>query len=239
MADFKTHWRVGLVTSSLSALGLSLYELAPARHIPLLLAIGWTGSIIPDIDSDTSRPRRIIFAGLALFLPSILIYRVEQLHTPLRVVTFWVASAVLILSPLKWVFGKMTRHRGVYHSIPAALIYGGGCAVIALRESASPSLQLSISICGALGFLTHLILDELWAVDFNGRKLPRAKRSFGTALSLGSRYPRANLALYLTLLLTARIWWAKLNQIPVIPEELNIIITAWWGVLRSIFLGEI
>ena len=235
MADFRTHWRIGLVTSGLSALGLSALKLAHPRHIPLLLAVGWIGSIIPDIDSDTSRPRRLIFSGLALLLPTAFIYRVSWLNAaPERVIIFWILSAYLIITPVKWLFGKLTRHRGVYHSIPAALIYGGVCALLALRESASPTLQLALSLSGALGFLTHLTLDELWSVDFNGRALPRAKRSFGTALALGGKGHRANLALYLTLFMTARLWWAQLHQIDVIPEEFGIIARAWWGALSAL-----
>ena len=73
MADFNNHWRFGLVTSAASATALSWFQFYDTRLLPLLVIIGWVGSIVPDIDSDTSRPRKLIFDGLCLILPPALI----------------------------------------------------------------------------------------------------------------------------------------------------------------------
>ena len=81
-----------------------------------------------------------------------------------------------------------------------------------------------------IGFITHLTLDELWAVDFNGTVL-RTKRSFGTALSLRARQPKVNLILYTTLALSLRLWWAQWHGIPFLPESLSIVMNAWSGVV--------
>ncbi len=45
-----------------------------------------------------------------------------------------------------------------------------------------------------LGYLTHLLLDELWSLQLRGR--PRIKQSFGTALKLWSRDTWGNASVY-------------------------------------------
>ena len=234
MADFKTHWRVGLATSTLGAMSVNWLGLAAPKILPLLVAVGWVGSIIPDIDSDTSKPRRIIFIGLGILLPPVLVYRLSWVHqSPERVVIFWGICALLILYPLKWFFKKYTRHRGVYHSIPAALIYGCLCALLAHHEEASRDLQLAISFVATVGFLTHLTLDELWSVDFNGKVLSK-KRSFGTALCFKSKHAKVNMILYTTLAIGLRLWWAQWHDIPFFPESISVILSAWSGTLSEL-----
>ena len=239
MADFKTHWRVGLVTSTSAAFSLSWLKLCDTKLLPLLVIVGWIGSIIPDIDSDTSRPRRIIFDGLCLVLPPALIYRVPILHaSPAYAILFWAGAAWLILKPLKWSFKRYTKHRGVYHSVPAALIFAALCATLALHESATRGMQLSVAVIALVGYLTHLALDELWAVDFNG-KLPTKKRSFGTALCWRGNQTRDTLLLYLTLGACARVYWSMWHKSPLVPVELMTIFKAWGGALIRIVNGEV
>ena len=220
MADFKTHWQLGLGASVAGALGVSLLGLAPPKMMPLLVLVGWVGSIAPDLDSDTGRPLRLIFGGLSALLPSALLWRVEWLQeSPERAVIFLLSAAFLILVPLKWLFKTFTKHRGVVHSVPAALIFGGLCFLLAYHEEAERPLMWAIGALGTIGYLTHLTLDEFWSVDFNGTKIT-VKRSFGSALSwrTGSLFKSA--ALYLTLGL---VWWscyALWARRPLIPEEL-------------------
>ena len=229
MADFKNHWRFGLLSSSLSATLLSWFKLYDTRLLPLLVLIGWVGSILPDIDSDTSRPRRLIFDGLCFILPPALIYRIPYLHsTPFYAVLSWALMTFIILKPTKWVFKRYTKHRGVFHSIPAALIYSIMCALLAFHESAPKGLQISIMVCGFIGFITHLILDEVWAVDFNGR-LPAKKRSFGTALTWGGSSVKANYMLYGLLLISVRVYWSFWYEEPFLPELLRVTLSGWGG----------
>ena len=239
MADFRTHWRVGLVTSTGGAFTLSWLKLCDPKLLPLLVLVGWVGSIIPDIDSDTSHPRRIIFDGLCFVLPPALIYRVPLLHSsPVYALLFWGGATWLILKPLKWSFRKYTKHRGVYHSVPAALIFSALCATLALHESAPKELQLSVAMIALIGYLTHLTLDEIWAVDFNG-KLPSKKRSFGTTLCWRGNQPRDTIILYLTLFVFSRVYWSMWYQLPLIPSELTAIGKAWFGAFIKILSSEL
>lgn len=230
MANFTTHWRIGLASSSIGALVMTTCQWSPPRQLPLLILVGWIGSLLPDIDSDTSRPQRLIFGALSAIIPSLCLYRISWLsQSVLRAGLFFIISAFVILIPLRKLYQRYTKHRGVYHSIPAALIYGLLTATFAHHEDASHSLQIALGSVAVVGYLTHLLLDEIWAVDFNGRSLSK-KRSFGTALTWrGSRHSRANILLYLTLFLCLRLWWSTRYECRFLPDQLNTIFQAWWG----------
>ena len=217
MANFETHWRIGLGSTIIGTLMASWLHFTDPKHIPFLVLAGLIGAIAPDIDSDTGRPLRIIFGGLAVVLPPLLLWRIPWLHAGAeRALLFWAFSLYLILRPSKWLFKRFTKHRGVIHSIPAAFIFGEGVFLLAHYERATPRFQLAIGLIGCLGYLTHLILDEIWAVDFNGVRL-RKKRSFGTALCLKDRSRRKTFLLYLILFLLGRTCWVQWYQIDWIP----------------------
>lgn len=227
MADFKTHWQVGLGASVAGALTVSSLGFASPQMLPLLIAVGWIGSIAPDLDSDTGRPLRLIFGGLSFILPSALLWRIPWLHeSPERAVLFLGLSVYAIHSPARWLFKTFTKHRGAIHSVPAALIFGGLCFLLAYHEDARRPLMWAVGALGSLGYLTHLILDELWSVDFNGTKLT-VKRSFGSALSLRTGSTIKTSALYLTM---ALVWWACYRlwaRLPFIPEALVELWSEW------------
>lgn len=227
MADFKTHWQVGLGVSGLGALGISTFGLAPPKMIPLLIMIGWIGSIAPDLDSDTGRPLRIIFGGLSVLLPSALLWRIEWLQqSPERAILFLGLSMYLIHSPVRWLFKTFTKHRGAIHSIPAAFIFGGLCFLLAYHEEAKRPLMWAIGAIASLGYLTHLCLDEFWSVDFNGTKI-KVKKSFGSALSFTTHSVWKTSFLYLTL---GIVWWACYSlwaKQPLIPTFLTQQWNAW------------
>ena len=220
MADFKTHWQVGLAASVGGSLISNWAGLASPKLIPILVAVGWVGSIAPDLDSDTGRPLKLIFSGLAVLLPPVLLWRVPWLHESAeRAVMFWGLAALLIQGPLKWIFKTFTKHRGVVHSVPAALIFGCVCFVLAYHEAADRRFQVATGFMGALGYLTHLVLDEFWSVDFNGTSI-KTKKSFGTALSLRGRSKLQTTLLYLTL---GVMGWGCLTLFrdePFIPKRL-------------------
>ena len=78
-----------------------------------------------------------------------------------------------------------TVHRGMFHSIPALLIFTG----LAFLICGSTNLHLRYFKAGGvfLGVVSHLMLDEIYSVEWAGGRW-RFKSSFGTALeALGRR----------------------------------------------------
>jgi hypothetical protein len=107
-----------------------------------------------------------------------------------------------------------TVHRGMFHSIPAALVAGE----IAFLLASGDDIRLRLFTGGAvtLGYLSHLVLDEIWSVEW-ARGL-HLKSSFGTALKIYGAGTWSNLSCYTKLLvLTAIILFVP--QLPAPPTS--------------------
>jgi hypothetical protein len=92
----------------------------------------------------------------------------------------------------------------MFHSIPAMLI--AGLVVYLLYPSDNHRLRLFLAGGVMLGFLSHLVLDELYSVDFMGLRIHLNKYA-GSALKLVSPSWSATLTTYLVLgLLSYRAW---------------------------------
>ena len=92
------------------------------------------------------------------------------------------AGVVGGIFPLWTLFQKFSVHRGAIHSINAALLFSLVSAALSYHifgKSDFTAWLLALFIF--LGFILHLLLDEIYSVDFMGYRL---KRSFGSALKL-------------------------------------------------------
>jgi hypothetical protein len=88
---------------------------------------------------------------------------------------------------------RYTVHRGMWHSIPACAIAG---LLAYLLCTGNGELVRGYKACGVvLGFMSHLLLDELYSIDWHGGRL-RLKRSFGTAIKFWSKSRWANFSTY-------------------------------------------
>jgi hypothetical protein len=69
----------------------------------------------------------------------------------------------------------------MWHSLPAAAVVG--LLAFLLVTGAELPIRLYKAAAVVLGFLVHLVLDEIWSVQIRRGRL-RIKKSFGTALKL-------------------------------------------------------
>lgn len=222
MADYKTHLQGGITAGVVIALGCAWFELIPLPRIPFVALAGIVGGIAPDIDSNASRPRRILFNYGNVIIPSIILWRIPALRSDPQIgVICWVVLA-LMRYPVEWLFAKHTVHRGMFHSTPAALIFGCLCFLLADWRTERLSHQVALGLSGGIGYFVHLSLDELWSVDFEGRKI-RVKKSLGTALKLIGPVPLHNVATWGTLTLLLGLVWRGFNGVTVemIFEQLS------------------
>ena len=69
------------------------------------------------------------------------------------------------------IFKRYTVHRGMWHSIPACL----ACGLLAFLIVAGQDLAIRLFKAGAvsLGFLSHLVLDEIWSLQTPQRQAER------------------------------------------------------------------
>lgn len=194
MPGFKTHISV----STLLGIGCGAAGYACRLPLSTCLVAGGLCSLagaLPDLDSDSGTPVRELTAFLAALVPALMIPRFDQLGFNRE--QFVLATAIVYFT-VRFGFGDLlkgcTVHRGMWHSLPAAAI--AGLAAFLLVSGADLSVRLFKAGAVVLGFLSHLVLDELASVQVRRGRI-RIKRSLGTALKLWtSRSVRANVSTY-------------------------------------------
>ncbi len=195
MADFKTHITTSTVIGIGYGAGALLIWDIPFQQCVIAAGLCSVAGMLPDLDSDTGIPVRETLCFLSAVIPAMMIPRFEALGmTPEHIVFASVVIYILFRFVGGKLFKKYTVHRGMWHSIPAAAIAGLATYLI----SFSPEFGIRIFKAWAvvMGFLTHLLLDELYSVDLKGRTLPRLKKSSGTALKFFSKSAWGNFSTY-------------------------------------------
>jgi len=195
MASFHIHASVGATASAIAtAVAATMTE---ASHLQLATLFGFavTASIMPDIDSDHSISARLVFNLLAIALALIAFMLLMPSLSLVESLIAAIAVGLCVRFIMFHLFTRITEHRGLFHSVPAALLAGLGVSALgmhALHWTASFSWLAGSFVSG--GYLLHLMLDELYSVDLIGHRL---RHSFGTALTLfDTRQGYAYLAMY-------------------------------------------
>jgi membrane-bound metal-dependent hydrolase YbcI (DUF457 family) len=196
MANYKQHLSGGILFGIICMVitfflfGLSLVN----SSVVLILSI--MGSILPDIDSDTSKPVQILFETIAIIIPIMLIQFYFNIGLNLENMIFIVIAGYIIIKyGASFIFYKFTVHRGIIHSIPAAVIVA--CIIFLIFTDSSLYLRSIFALACSGGFLVHLIMDEIWSVDISSMKI---KKSFGTALALRSNSAITTILAYLVII---------------------------------------
>jgi LexA-binding, inner membrane-associated putative hydrolase len=226
MANFPTHIAVGTVVSGALATVTAAADLVAPENIVAVTLAGVLGSVLPDIDLEDSRPARAMFSGLAVFFSFAVLFGLERKYSIAEMFVLWLGAFFLVRYVAKELFFRFSYHRGVWHSL-LALVF---CAFLTAwvfhrllgRDAAVAWLAAGFM---GIGFLTHLVLDEIYSVDVMDT---RVKASFGTALKLfDRRRPGQSAALAVATALmflatppaggfleriTSRTLWVELNQ---------------------------
>jgi len=130
-------------------------------------AMTTVGGLLPDLDSDSGVPVRELFSLAAVMVPLLVWRRLMNANFSdadlfLILITFY----LLIRYVISRIFKRLSVHRGMYHSIPGMLI--AGLTVYLCYQDPSLRVRLFLSFAVMIGFLSHLVLDEMCSVDFNG-----------------------------------------------------------------------
>lgn len=161
--------------------------------------------MLPDLDSDSGIPLRETSMFAAAVVPMLMIDRFRDLGLSHEAMAL---AAMLVYIAIRFVgvefFKRHTVHRGMWHSLPAAGVAG----LLAYLVMPTPSEGVRVYKASAvvLGFMVHLILDEIWSIDFKGGRF-RLKKSFGTALKFFGNRPMANVVVWGKLILLAWLAW--------------------------------
>lgn len=238
MANYATHIGVGTVVSgALATLTLAADVVGPESLIAVTLA-GVVGSILPDIDLKESRASKMFFSGIGVFASFCVLFVAAVEFSIAELWILWLGSLVLVRYGLHAIFHRLSVHRGAWHSVMAGVLCAALTAIL-FHHVLGKHEGVAWLAGGFLfiGYMSHLILDEVYSVDFLDRRI---KASFGTALKLyDSRYPwnSAAMALATAALLalspsptafvegiSSKDLWAGLHQ-KLLPHD------GWFGVV--------
>jgi len=182
MGNFKTHLAVAAACSGVMATGFLEAGVAAPRDVGLYFVMGTLGGILPDIDADHSVPGRMMFSFFALVIAFLTLFSRAGVYSIAELSILWAVTYVVVRYVIFLMFARLSVHRGVFHSLLAAAFFGLLTTSLAYHLFRLSTLGAWMSgLFVSVGYMIHLVLDEVYSVDLTGA---RVKRSFGTALKL-------------------------------------------------------
>jgi hypothetical protein len=200
MAGFKAHFFTAAIAGGTVATSLLSAGVITQNSLLLCFAAAILGGVLPDIDSDTSTVLTVSFTSFSLIFSFFILFsQVEHLST-IESLLLWFAVFMFFKVFVFGLFTKLTAHRGIFHSIPAAFL-SLFVTTILLHRLFNLSNQ-TVWLVGAflfMGFIIHLLLDEL--ASLNIFSLGGVRKSFGSAAKLFSTNLIATASLYIATVL--------------------------------------
>ena len=210
MANFNTHLSIAITASMGASLVAVNVHLITTADMPWLIFLGSLGGLLPDIDASNSRPVKLLFNVLALMGVAGALQVFKNDYEPYPLLLIVTGTYLFIRYIVFALFNRLTVHRGVFHSVLAAVFFALLMTCISYHFLHWNVLQAWLNgLFIALGFIVHLLLDELFSVDLSNARM---KNSFGTALKLYS-YSNINASLLMTIF-TLMLYWMAPSPIP-------------------------
>jgi len=185
MANFKTHITLAAGASIAATAVCAQTGMIDHTQALILIALGTLAGILPDIDSDHSVPTRFIFNLLSAAVAVAALFALQGQVNLIYLLAISLFSALFVRYIAYALFAGITEHRGLFHSLPAALLFGLASVSIGIHVL---GWHLHFAWLAATfvsgGYLLHLTLDEIYSVNFMGSTL---KKSFGSALTIFTR----------------------------------------------------
>jgi hypothetical protein len=210
MANFNTHLTVATSISGALALGLLVTELAAAKTVFFYWLLGTIGGILPDIDAPHSIPARLLFTVSGIVLASLLVASQLNQFSWVELILLWIITFMGCRYGLLKLFAQLTSHRGQFHSIFAALLFGLSTTVIAYQNLVVRARAAWLA--GGfviMGYLIHLLLDEIYSVDITQQRL---KKSFGSAFKLADTRHKFSTLLLILANIVLLLWTPGLDK---------------------------
>jgi hypothetical protein len=180
VAAFQEHVSIAVLSSGVMIVPFHSMGLLTIEQSLVALFLGILGGISPDLDSDTSKPIRSVFRIFSITLPLVLLLSISADLSIVQILLIWGLSGLILKIVFFKIFLSLTQHRGIFHTVPMGILFGE-LVVLVCVSFFHTSIEIAF-IYGffiSLGFVVHLLLDELYSVNVLG---VRMKKSFGTAL---------------------------------------------------------
>ncbi len=188
MASFEQHINGAVIATGIIIVPLHTASIIDITQSLIVLSLGIIGGVLPDLDSDNSKPIQIFFKIISIFLPLIIILSIPNNLSLFYLIGYWLISIFILRLTLFQLFISFTTHRGIFHSIPMGVVFAQITMLIFYKVFYfNITFSTIAGIFLLFGFLIHLLLDEFVSINVLG---VRMKKSFGTAFKL---YDRENL----------------------------------------------
>ena len=212
MANFNTHLSIATAASMGAALIAVNVQLITSADMPWLIFLGTLGGLLPDIDANNSKPVKLLFNVLALMGVAGALQVFKDNYEPYPLLLIVAGTYLFIRFVVFALFNRFTVHRGVFHSVLAAVFFALLMTCISYHFLHRGVLLAWLNaIFIALGFIVHLLLDELYSVDLYNSRM---KNSFGTALKL---FSHSNItASALMTIFTLMLYWMAPSPMPLV-----------------------
>ena len=162
MADFKAHTSVGKRWGLLLGTVSVISDFCSLIGGIVILFLAATSSAAPDIDSDTGRPRELVLSFLGIAIPIVLLFNISKSTSSENILAATLISFFLVRYILGYLLAKFTVHRGLWHSIPAAVLCSEITYLLFFDLPVKVRLLYALAVLG--GFISHLLLDEMYSV---------------------------------------------------------------------------
>ncbi len=195
LANFNTHFATStLLGAAYGATGYLGYE-TPLTTALLAGGLVSIGGVLPDVDSDNAIVLRESLSLAAAITPMMMLDNFREWGWSNELITLAsVASYIAIRFGFGVMLKRYTVHRGMWHSVPAAIT--AGMVVFMMCSCGEPKLRVFKATAMTLGYTWHLLLDEFYSVEWTVRRGIRLKRSSGTAFKFLSKNWWSNVSVY-------------------------------------------
>lgn len=162
---FKLHLLVGTLVLLLILFPTVHWGLIPFGMIPFVAIALMSGAVLPDIDQDSSIPRRVLNGAvfvISLFIFASLFQSNWWLFSRPYGDLMAIALAVLLPFGAVWLVDlMMPRHRGILHSGWAAALFGFVLFLSLVLINFGLFNAAVIGASGFVGWITHRAVDFL------------------------------------------------------------------------------
>lgn len=198
MAGYKAHMAFGMLTAAGWTFIVITLSLVSVWFLPLIFVATVVGAFLPDLDSDTGAPLKIlliIFSVIGSAVTGWIVLNQEE-SSLLQLAGFVAFSGLFIYYVIGGIFKKLTNHRGIFHSIPAVVLSAMLTLTLLNLIDLDLNIKMMVSLGVGLGYLCHLILDELNSTVNLGGIPFIPNKSIGTALKLYAKNWKLSLGVY-------------------------------------------
>lgn len=180
MAAYREHITVsGILGVAYACAAVLLFGYSLTQAV-IVAVLTWVAGMLPDLDSESGRPIRELSGVVAAFAPLLLLHNAQAIGVDGdRALLFAIIAYAAVKYGGSFLLGKLTVHRGMFHSIPALLIASELTFLSYHSEEFRVRVLMGVGV--GIGFLSHLVLDEMYSVQWDGMKVRLAKSS-GSAM---------------------------------------------------------